>query len=158
MLFRSMPVDPSVVRQALDWAGYRRTAGKPSIPGQYRTRGSIFEIYLRPFLYPDRAEPGAQTLVEIRDGRVASIGNGFTQPTPRGLLRLEPRLLAEFSDRERERRSYTPLASIPRHVALAVVASEDRRFFRHMGLDLLDRKSTRLNSSHIQKSRMPSSA
>lgn len=132
-----MPVDPSVVRQALDWAGYRRMAGKPVMPGQYRTRGSIFEIHLRPFLYPDRVEPGAQTLVEIRDGRVASIGNGFAQPTPRGLLRLEPRLLAEFSDRERERRSYTPLAAVPRHVALAVVASEDRRFFRHMGLDPL---------------------
>ena len=46
-------------------------------------------------------------------------------------------LLAEFSDQERERRSYTPLPSIPKHVALAAVASEDRRFFRHMGLDLL---------------------
>ena len=29
---------------------------------------------------------------------------------------------------------------------------------RFRGRDLLDRKSTRLNSSHIQKSRMPSSA
>ena len=28
----------------------------------------------------------------------------------------------------------------------------------HLGLLMLDRKSTRLNSSHIQKSRMPSSA
>lgn len=132
-----MPIEVTDLREALEAARYRRASGKPFAPGQYRTRGSIFEIYLRPFAYPDRSEPGAQTLVEIRDGRVASIGNGFSQPEPRGLLRIDPQLLAEYSDRERERRSYTPLASIPRHVALAAVASEDRRFFRHMGLDLL---------------------
>ncbi|HXL15175.1 MAG TPA: transglycosylase domain-containing protein, partial [Methylomirabilota bacterium] len=132
-----MPLEVSDLRQVLDAARYRRTTGKPYAPGQYRMRGSIFEVYLRPFIYPDRAEPGAATLVEIRDGSVASIGNGFTQTTPRGLLRVDPQLLAEFSDQERERRSFTPLAAIPRHVALAAVASEDRRFFRHMGLDLL---------------------
>ena len=136
-LRQGMPLDESDLRQALDQARYRRASGKPYAPGQYRKRGSIFEIYLRPFVYPDRSEPGSPTLVEIRDGHVASIGNGFTEPTPRGLLRVDPLLLTEFSDQERERRSYTPLAAIPRHVALAAVASEDRRFFRHMGLDLL---------------------
>jgi penicillin-binding protein 1B len=132
-----MPLEATDLRLALDAARYKRATGKPYAPGQYRMRGSIFEIYLRPFIYPDRAEPGSPTLVEIRDGSVASIGNGFGQPTPRGLLRVDPMLLAEFVDQERERRSFTPLASIPRHVALAAVASEDRRFFRHMGLDLL---------------------
>jgi penicillin-binding protein 1B len=53
------------------------------------------------------------------------------------VVRIDPELLAEFSDQARERRSYLPLSAIPRHVALAVVASEDRRFFRHWGLDLL---------------------
>ena len=132
-----MPLDVNDLRQALDAARYRRTTGKPYAGGQYRIRGSIFEIYLRPFVYPDRSEPGAPTLVEIRDGQVASIGNGLSETTPRGLLRIDPMLLAEFVDQERERRSFTPLASIPRHVALAAVASEDRRFFHHMGLDLL---------------------
>ena len=136
-LRQGMPIDENDLRQALDSARYRRASGKPYAPGQYRKRGSIFEIYLRPFVYPDRAEPGSPTLVEIRDGRVASLGNGFSETTPRGLLRIDPLLLAEFSDQERERRSYTPLPSIPKHVALAAVASEDRRFFRHMGLDLL---------------------
>ena len=32
------------------------------------------------------------------------------------------------------------------------------RYFTHRGFETSDRKSTRLNSSHIQKSRMPSSA
>src|SRR5438874_9597857 len=75
-----MPLDVDGLRAALDGARYRRTTGKPYAGGQYRIRGSIFEIYLRPFVYPDRTEPGAPTLVEIRDGQVASIGNGFTEP------------------------------------------------------------------------------
>ncbi|HYQ88639.1 MAG TPA: PBP1A family penicillin-binding protein [Candidatus Binatia bacterium] len=132
-----MPLEASDLKASLVAARYRPTTGKPYAPGQYRMRGSIFEIYLRPFVYPDRTEPGSPTLVEIRDGLVATIGNGFSETTPRGLLRIDPQLLAEFSDEDRERRSFTPLATIPRHVALAAVASEDRRFFSHMGLDLL---------------------
>jgi penicillin-binding protein 1B len=126
-----------VVRRALERAGYRRTWGRPENPAEFRVRGSLFEVWLRSFIYPDRVEPGAPVLLEIRDGSVASIGDGFLKPKPRGLLRIDPERLAEFSDRDRERRSWTPLTAIPRHVALAVVASEDRRFFRHWGLDLL---------------------
>ncbi|HEY7729120.1 MAG TPA: PBP1A family penicillin-binding protein [Candidatus Eisenbacteria bacterium] len=125
------------VRRALERAGYRRTAGRPQGPAEYRARGSLYEIWLRPFVYPDRVEPGAPVLLEIRDGGVASIGDGFLKPRPRGLLRIDPERLAEFSDQDRERRSWTPLTAVPRHVALAVVASEDRRFFRHWGLDVL---------------------
>ena len=53
------------------------------------------------------------------------------------MLPVDPELLGEFSNAARERRSYVPLAEIPRGVALAVVAAEDRRFFRHWGLDLI---------------------
>ena len=52
---------------------------------------------------------------------------------------------------------------------LPIYLTQDKGFFKDEGLDVLvvmfnagatnlDRKSTRLNSSHIQKSRMPSSA
>ena len=39
-----------------------------------------------------------------------------------------------------------------------VVVLRDRKYNRYIRYYLEDRKSTRLNSSHIQKSRMPSSA
>ena len=127
----------SLIRRALERASYRRVRGRPANPGEFRQRGSIFEIWLKPFVYPDRAERGSPVLLAVRDGAVSDIGDGFSTPRPRGVVRLDPELLAEFSDQARERRSYLPLSSIPRHVALAVVASEDRRFFRHWGLDLL---------------------
>jgi penicillin-binding protein 1B len=130
-------VTTSTLREYLDRARYRRVWGRPSDAGQYRMRGSILEIYLRPFNYPDRVERGSEVLAEVRDDKLVSLGEGFRQSKPRGLLRIDPELLAEFSDVERERRSYLTLKEIPRHVVLAVVASEDRRFFRHWGFDLL---------------------
>jgi 1A family penicillin-binding protein len=130
-------VDESSIQRALDRARYRRIWKRPTDPGQYRVRGATFEIYLRPFTYPDHVERGSEVVVEVRDGQIASLGEGFAEPGPRGLLRIDPETLAEFSDQARERRSYISLGSMPRHLVLAVIASEDRRFFRHWGLDLL---------------------
>ncbi|TMQ66763.1 MAG: PBP1A family penicillin-binding protein [Candidatus Eisenbacteria bacterium] len=130
-------VDATVIQRALDRAQYRRVWKIPADPGQYRIRGTAFEIHLRPFTYPDHVERGSEVVMDIQDNQVASLGEGFAEPGPRGLLRIDPEILGEFSDQERERRSYIPLAAMPRHLVLAVVASEDRRFFRHWGLDLL---------------------
>ena len=49
------------------------------------------------------------------------------------------------------------LRALPRRLALDDV-TVDIRDVKRAGIACTDRKSTRLNSSHIQKSRMPSSA
>jgi penicillin-binding protein 1B len=130
-------VNTAAVQRALDRARYRRIWKRPTDPGQYRVRGATFEICLRPFTYPDHVERGSEVAIAIQDNKVASLNEGFSEPRPRGLLRIDPEILGEFSDQARERRSYIPLGLMPRHLILAVVASEDRRFFRHWGLDLL---------------------
>ncbi|HEX7077461.1 MAG TPA: PBP1A family penicillin-binding protein [Candidatus Eisenbacteria bacterium] len=130
-------LDDATLRDYLTRARYRRVWARPAEAGQYRIRGATYEIRLRPFTYPDRVEAGDEVVADLADGKLASIAEGFRDPKQRGLLRVEPELLGEFSDAERERRSYIPLEQIPRRVVLAVVASEDRRFFRHWGIDLL---------------------
>ena len=54
------------------------------------------------------------------------------------------------------------LNEIPLNLQHAVLAAEDKDFYNHGGFSFTgiarDRKSTRLNSSHIPLSRMPSSA
>jgi penicillin-binding protein 1B len=131
------PMTIESLKRALERARYRRVWRRPDEEGLYRIDGSEFQIHLRPFVYPDRVERGSEVIAEVADGRLGTIQEHFTQPAPRGLLRIEPQLLAEFSDEDRERRSFIPLRAMPRSLVMAVVASEDRRFFRHWGLDLL---------------------
>lgn len=125
------------LRDALDRARYRRVWKKPAAPGDYRVRGETYEIRLRAFTFPETVERGGEVSATLVNGALTTLTEGFDEPHPRGILRVEPELLAEFSDTERERRSFVPLNEIPRHVVQAVVASEDRRFFRHWGIDLL---------------------
>ena len=53
---------------------------------------------------------------------------------------------------------WEPIENISMNLQKAVIASEDGTFLKHNGFDFIDRKSTRLNSSHLRASRMPSSA
>ena len=125
------------LRDALERARYRRVWKKPAAPGEYRVRGATYDLRLRPFVFPEHVERGGEVSATIGGGTLSTLTEGFEDSRPRGILRIEPELLAEFSDLERERRSFVPLNEIPRHVVQAVVASEDRRFFRHYGIDLL---------------------
>jgi penicillin-binding protein 1B len=130
-------LEPASLQNMLERSRYRRVWKRPTEPGQYRLSGPIAEIDLRPFTYPDRTERGSEVTVRISGGRIASLSEGFEKQGSRGLLRIEPELLGEFYDQARERRSYLALSQMPRPLVLAAVASEDRRFFHHMGLDLL---------------------
>ena len=129
--------DAASFQRTLERARYRRVWKKPQAQGEYRINGAAYEIYLRAFVYPDRVERGSRVTARLRDGKVASLSEGFGESDPRGLLRVDPELLGEFADATRERRSYLALDQMPRHLVLAVVASEDRRFFKHYGLDFL---------------------
>ena len=60
-----------------------------------------------------------------------------------------------------------PISAQPKEVVIGVIypmsgpaaqAGVDNKAVFELAADIADRKSTRLNSSHIQKSRMPSSA
>ena len=76
------------------------------------------------------------------------------------LKRLRPveGALAADSLIQAPRRTSATVAALMLSLALVVAFAGYRRASYNSFMDWLDRKSTRLNSSHIQKSRMPSSA
>ncbi len=129
--------------------GYRHVAGTPDRPGTYSWRGDGIEIFLRGFL--DARDPAGhggpdRVRLVLEHDRVAGVAR---LPVPRGAIpagspppdtahapRLEPYPIAMLAEPDGARRTWVPLARIPRIVQEAVIASEDRRFRSHFGLDL----------------------
>lgn len=67
--------------------------------------------------------------------RLGDIDSRFDSPAVKTeILDREGRLIAELY---RENRSYLPLRSIPKVMVDAVISVEDRRFYRHWGLDVV---------------------
>ena len=105
--------------------------GKRSITIDLKDKSAVAK--LTPLL-----ESADVVVEQFRPGVMDRLGLGYE-----ALNKLNPRLI------------YCAITGYGQHGLRADVAAHDLNYIAEAGLD---RKSTRLNSSHIQKSRMPSSA
>ena len=112
-------------------AGY--TESKNNAVGWY----SLISGGIQIFPGPESDLQDEAVLIRVAGGNVERIVS-LKDNTDRQRYDLEPQLITNLFDRGREKRRLIKFEDLPPQ--------------------LVDRKSTRLNSSHIQKSRMPSSA
>jgi penicillin-binding protein 1B len=116
----------------LEHLGYRRVPGDVQQPGEFRLTPAQLDIYLQDD--PDRqtaAFPVRLIIEEKRVTRIVGLPDGKEIPS----VPLEPPLIGGRLESSRRVREWMPLASIPSHVIDAVLAIEDRRFYRHPGID-----------------------
>ena len=138
------PLPFSYLRRQLALRGYRQVGTELREPGTWTVGSRGIEIYVRGFRdAPDPAGHGGPERVRLEIGnatltRVHRLGGraGDLAPDLEAAPRLEPVVASLLMDDQRIRRTWVPLARVPRVVRDAVVAAEDRRFFRHQGLDL----------------------
>jgi penicillin-binding protein 1B len=122
----------------------------PTAPGAYRRKEESFQIFQRGFSNPLDHAPASLVTVELERGRIASVRSaGGSLPLVE--TSLEPELLYEISGEKRIRREKLSSSDIPRSVADALVAAEDRRFFSHFGVD--PRGILRAAFKNVQKGR-----
>ena len=143
---RSLP--PDYLRAELEIRGYRETR-EPREPGEWASRGNDVEIFLRglaaappaPGAHGKRSAPGAhaepagRVRLRLAGGRLIQVRRLSGRAGAGGLARLEPMRIATLADSEGVIREWVPLASIAPVMRRAVIAAEDRRFYRHHGLD-----------------------
>jgi penicillin-binding protein 1B len=127
------PMPIAHLRDELEIRGYAESS-RPRRPGEWSDRGDGAEIWLRG-TYPGHRTHARRVFVRIVGGRIAGVSE-LDAMHPARLPALEPMLMAELPDSNRVYREYVPLSRIPKVVQEAAIASEDRRFRRHMGLDL----------------------
>lgn len=110
-------------------AGYSESRKNPS--GYYNLRTDALEIFPGPDSYFDQNEPG---VIKFRDGRISQIVS-LADNTARSQFQLEPQLITNLFDRNREKRRLVHFSDIPPVLVHAVTSAEDKRFFQHAGFD-----------------------
>ena len=137
---RALPFE--YLRAELEARDYRQ-ADALRTPGEWCRRDDGMDIFLRGFHEPvggsALSEPPERVRLRLASGRLAAIRR--LDPAPErsgeaGRRFLEPVRIATLADSDRVMRRWIPLERVARVMREAVIASEDRRFYHHSGIDL----------------------
>lgn len=123
-------IDAVNVAAYLRRAGYSQNPDNPT--GYYRAIPGGIEIHPGPQSY-FQAQPAA---IHIENGTVSDI-KALDGGADVDEYRLEPELITNLVDGDREKRHLVTFSQIPPVLVRAVTSAEDKRFFEHMGFDPL---------------------
>ena len=124
-------IGPQEIIAQLHQSDYGETSGNRMGWYHRRADGGI-EVFPGPDSYFDD-EAG---VIKFSGGRVSQIIS-LRDNTERVQYLLEPELITNLSDRNREKRRLVKFGDIPKVLVDAVVSAEDKRFFQHAGFDPL---------------------
>lgn len=128
-----VPVSLNDMREELGILNYRQLAGAPS-PGTYDLQGSTLYLHTRGFAFSDRREPAQLLRLRFQGERVAELAS--TQQAVSGGVRLEPMVIGGIYPSHNEDRVLIQLKEAPPHLVDALLATEDQRFYSHIGISL----------------------
>ncbi|PIR18475.1 MAG: hypothetical protein COV48_07370 [Elusimicrobia bacterium CG11_big_fil_rev_8_21_14_0_20_64_6] len=135
--------------ERLDRLGYRRTQNAPA-KGQYRWAPPELTVYLRGHSIPGSSQREGAYFLRRSGSGAWSVFDGLGDPIPE--IRLEPELVAELAGTRAERREPASWEQLPQSLKDAVVATEDKRFWHHHGLD--PRAMTRATLGNMRGSKL----
>lgn len=123
-------IPPEAVIHQLERSGY--TESRMNRMGWYHVRSDAVEVFPGPDSYFDQ-EAG---VIKFSGGRVSQIIS-TRDNTERTQYMLEPELITNLFDKNREKRRLVRFQDIPKMLVQAVISAEDKRFFQHSGFDPL---------------------
>jgi penicillin-binding protein 1B len=122
------PGTPTEIAATLRRAGYSES--RNNAVGSYNVHPDSVEIFPGPDSYFNQ-EPGVIRFAKDRIVRIISLSDN----TDRGQFALEPELLTNVYDKNREKQRIVHYADIPPVLIHAILSVEDKRFFQHSGFD-----------------------
>ena len=114
---------------------YRKVVGKPSTAGTFSEEQANIQIFPRDTGTEKPSHDSGPVDIVVRDGRVVSL------VSPAGVqldsIHLEPEEIGRIMGPKMESRRPVTLSAISPFLQNAVIASEDARFYSHIGIDVL---------------------
>mgnify|MGYP006246305815 CR=1 FL=1 len=139
-LYIGQRFDDKLVLAELSELGYTQRAALDRV-GSYRYSPSELAIYQREFRFWDELRPQQIIRLKLREGRIDAISieqPGVTAPSYNTeIVRLEPRLFGSVSPMSHEDRSLLRIDEVPTELIEGLIASEDRQFRSHFGVNPL---------------------
>jgi len=112
-----------------------RASADVLVPGEYKRDEKGLTIYLHPFEYAETAKEAELVRLEINGSRITRIIS-IDQARDLDSVVLEPECIAEIFDEKCEDRTIVTLKDCPAFLLDALIATEDRRFHDHWGIDV----------------------
>lgn len=119
---------PSEIGAMLRRSGYSESSS--AAMGYYNLRPDAIDVYPGPESY-FRREPG---VIKFQGGHVSKIIS-LQDNTEVSQYLLEPELITNLFDKQRQKRRIVKYDEIPDVMKNAILAAEDKRFFSHRGFD-----------------------
>ena len=103
-------------------------------PGSYRRQEHEVELHTRPFAFWNGAQPPMRIRAVFHGGRVAGLYD-MNGETTLNIARLDPLLIGSIYPAHNEDRVLVQLADVPKTLIDTLIAIEDRKFYKHNGVD-----------------------
>ena len=112
---------------------YYRPVKTATQPGRFAKNRDEFHVITRPFTFWDGQQNSASVRVRFSGNKVSALADAATG-RPASLVRLDPVLVGSFYPAHNEDRVLLKLDDVPVSLTDALIAIEDRGFYKHHGV------------------------
>jgi penicillin-binding protein 1B len=131
-LYAGAPLSRQDVQAELGILNYRQQA--TATPGTWQQKGAELYVHTRGFQFSDSTEKAQVLRLRFNGNVLEDVAS--TLRNERGVVRLEPLAIGGIYPKHKEDRVLMQLKEAPAHLVPALLATEDRSFYRHLGVSV----------------------
>lgn len=133
-LYQGLKLTPALFAAELQGLGYHENP-EANDAATYKYTLNGLEFTTRDFVFGDGAQASQHLRVEFTDGKVSRLQQRANPDVDLPLLRMEPPLIGGIYPGHNEDRELLQLSQFPKPLIDTLIATEDRKFYTHWGID-----------------------